>query len=194
MGVFVQSGIFNRHARGRGKRHSQVLVLGREVFSTFLFREVKIPEDGVADPDGYPEERFHRRMMCGKSVGFGMLPQVMQAQGCRPGDQEPQYAVAGGKWTNALGEFLVDTDGDEVAEGAVLADDAQRSVAGMKQVARRIHHAFQDRFQAQFSGNGHHGFEQAPYPFFGHEQFVRPGHEGPQECLKGNGGRRWFVR
>ena len=87
----------------------------REVAATPFLGQVKVAEHNIPHPDGYAEERFHRRMVPGKPVGIRMLAEVMQPQRLRIPDQQAKNTVAGGERSDLVGEVLLDPHRDEVA-------------------------------------------------------------------------------
>ena len=107
----------------------------------------------------------------------------MEPEGPGVGNQQPQDAVAGRQRPDPVGEFLVDADRDEVAERAVIADDAQGAIAGMKKPAGGLHHALQHGIQAEVLGDGDDCFQQPGHPFLGLEEFLGPGNEPLEDTV-----------
>ena len=91
--------------------------------------------------------------------------------------------MSGGQRSDPVGQFLVDADRDEVAERAVIADDAQGAVAGMKKPAGGLHHALQHGIQAEVLGDGDDCFQQPGHPLLGLEQLLGPGHESLEHAV-----------
>lgn len=176
-GVIVEPGILNGDPGGGGQGDSQAFVLGSEVAAVFLLGQIQVAENHVPDPHRDTEEGLHGWMVCREAVGFRMAAQVMEPKGAGFGNQQAQDAVAGGKRPDPVGQFLVDAHGDEVAEGAVVADDAQGPVPGMKQPAGGLHNAFQHGIEAEVLGYCDHGLQQPGHPLLGLEQFLGPGHK-----------------
>jgi hypothetical protein len=90
------------------------------------------------------------------------------------GDKKSQNSVAGGEGTNPLGQFTVDPDSDEVAKGAVIANDPQGPVAGVQQLAGGLDNTLQDGVEAQILRDSHDGFEQAAHALLELEEFTGP--------------------
>ncbi len=115
-----------------------------------------------------------------------MAAQVMKAERAGIGNQQAQDPVPGRKGSDPVGQFFVDADSDEVAEGLVIADDTQGPKAGPEQAAGGLDNPFQDGVQAEVLGNSDHGLQQAGHPFLGLEQFLGPGNE-PLERVVNHG-------
>ena len=82
--------------------------------------------------------------------------------------------MAGGEGTYPAGQFTVDPDGDEMAEGAVIANNTQCPVAGVQQLAGGLDHTLQDRVEAQILRDSHDCLEQAAHSLLELEEFAGP--------------------
>ena len=80
------------------------------------------------------------------------------------GDQFPQHALALRQGPHPGVELLIDADCDEVGQAAVCAEDAERPVAGIDQLGRRLGDAVQGAAQVQPRGDGEERVQQVLHP------------------------------
>src|SRR5829696_7781687 len=112
----VEAGVLHGDGRPRGEHDHRLLVVLAEVLAVLLLGQVQVAERLAAHEDGYAEERAHGRMPGRQPVGPGVLADVVQAQGARLGDQQPEDAAATGQLADGLPGRVVHALGDEALE------------------------------------------------------------------------------
>jgi hypothetical protein len=113
-----------------------------------------------------------------------MFSEILQPQWPGIRNQQGEYTVAGRQRTDLPCKLFVDADGDEVAQGVVIADHPQGAEPGMQQPARRHHDALQDCIQAQVLGYGYNRLEQPGHAFLGLLQLLGPGTKTLQQFVE----------
>ena len=93
LGLFVQPGVVDRDARGRGERLDEYLVVLAERLPARLLGQIQVAEHLVADPYRHSEECPHRRMVRRKADRRGVVGDVVQPNRLGIVDQHPEHAA-----------------------------------------------------------------------------------------------------
>jgi hypothetical protein len=160
--IVVEPGVLDRRPRHRRETDDEVLVLGREGAPTLLLGQVEVAERLLADPDGRPEERVHRRVVGGEPVRIGMRHEVVDATRGRLLDQEAEHPAARREVADPGGGGLVDAPVDEGGQPlAILGDDPQRAVPRVHEGARGLDDPPQHGLEIEVTRDGQDRVEQA---------------------------------
>lgn len=76
-----------------------------------------------------------------------------------------------GEWANIMGEVSIDPHSDEMAQGTVASDDAQRTVLSLEEVTGRTDHPLQQGLQTQVLSQGDDGIQEPLHPLLVAHQF-----------------------
>ncbi len=134
--AFLKSQRRHRGASGNRKEFRGRLVVRRE--PTRLLGEVEIAEDSFADPDRHPEEGVHQRMILREPNRIRVIADLIEAEGYAVAGDRSEHTGTTGIVGDPLDVVFVHPDRNEVDERAVLADDADRAVAGTGELDGRI--------------------------------------------------------
>jgi hypothetical protein len=107
-----------------------------------------------------------------------MLAQVVQTQRVRIPNQQPQDAMSDRERTNPPDGLRVETDGDEMAQCPVAANDSQRPVLCSHKLAGSTNHTFQHSFKAQLLCDRDDRSQNAAHLLLGQQQILAPGSYG----------------
>ena len=171
-------------AGGGREGDDDVLVALGELPAAALLRQVEVPEDGAPGADGHAQERAHRRVVGREADAAAVGRQVGDAQRPRVVDQDAEDAVARRQVADAPAQLVVDARGDELAEHAVRAQDAERGVLRVGQVGRELGDPPQRVGQAEVARHGDDGVEQALLAVLDVEDVLGPGDELAQQGVE----------
>ena len=109
----------------------------------------RLPKTSSRTRIGYADESAHGRVVRGEPDGPDVVADVAQTDGAGVVDERAEESLAFRQVPDLLDGVRVHADVDELLQPtAVGADDAQRAVGGVDQLAGRLDDASQDGAQA----------------------------------------------
>lgn len=130
LGGRVTPSVVDREAGELGQQDDGVLVGPGELSAIVLLGQVEVSVSAAADEDRHPEERAHRRVPGGESVGTMVRAYVRDAERLGVADQLAEHPVAGRQRTDPRLLLLVDAHRQETGQlAAALVEDSQRRIA-----------------------------------------------------------------
>ena len=152
--LLVQVGVADGRAGLGGEQDQSPLVVGVEVPAVRLLGQVEVAVDLAAGHDRDAQERPHRRVVGREADRGAVVGQVAQAQRAGVLDQHAEDAAADRDVADRRPLLVADAGGDELGDGAVPAEDAQRPVAGAGELGGQLDDALQDDRELQVGGEG----------------------------------------
>ena len=167
--LLVEPGVLDDDARGGRERDDDLLVVRGEAVPGLLLGQVEVAEDGVPDADGHAEERVHRRVVGGETVGLHVLAERGQSKRLRRVDDHAEDAVTAREVADLRALHVGEPVRDELPQPPVRAgaEHAEGAVLRIRELASHPDDALQDAVHVEVGGDADHRVQQPAQPVLG---------------------------
>ena len=157
----VEARVLDRDRGLRGEKRHKLFVLVRKVGAALLFGQVEVSVRNAAEHDRHPEEALHGRVVGRETDGALVLGDVVQTERACVPDEDAQDAAAPRQVADRGVRLGVDPVRDEPLQLAPRhVDDAERRVAGSRQLGCRFGQELQEAVERQLGADRDSGFYQ----------------------------------
>jgi len=166
--ALVQAGIVDGDASRRREGHQDRFVVCGEVRVALLLGQIEVAEDFVPNPNRRTKEGVHRWVVGRKTVGVGVVGEVVQPPRPRFTDQQTEHAMPTRQVPDRLALPLAEPLRHELHEVlAVLAKHAQRAILRVDELTGRTHDPVEDIGQLEVGRDRHHGVQEGSQTLLG---------------------------
>src|ERR1035438_9229574 len=173
-GLLVQPGVVHGHARGRGQRHEQRLILLVELDIALFPGQVEVAVHLVADAHRHAEEGLHRRMPGREAKRQGAGGNLREPQRARVRYQRPEQAPALGPMMDRGDLRVVQANRDEFDQPATLPNHAEGTVPGPDQGDGRLDDLLERSLQVEAAADLDDRLKQYVDPVPGGQHVPQP--------------------